>query len=140
MLANYNINIRTKLAFLWATIMFLYIYADFFNLMTPNHIKGMMDLETPFGQTTPTILIGFSILLIIPALMLPVSILLRPILSKWLNIIIGLLYAAISVLIIISDFSSEWMAFFVLYQIIELFIFFIIIKLAWKWPREKPAA
>lgn len=139
MLTNYNINIRTKLAFLWATIMSLYIYADFFSLMTPNDIKRMMDLETPFGPTTPTILIGFSILLIIPALMLPVSILLKPILSKWLNIIIGILYAAISVLIIISELSSEWMAFFVLYQIIELFIFFIIVKLAWTWPREKLA-
>ena len=137
MLANYTINIRTKLAFLWATIMSLYIYADFFSLMTPNKIQRMMDLETPLGPTTPTMLIGFSILLIIPALMLPISILLRPILSKWLNIIIGFLYAVISVLIIISDISSEWMAFFVLYQIIELFIFFIIVKLAWKWPREK---
>ncbi len=139
MLVNYNINIRTKLAFLWATIMSLYIYADFFSLMTPNKIKRMMDLETPLGPTTPTMLIGFSILLIIPALMLPVCILLRPILSKWMNIIIGFLYAAISVLIIISDISSEWMSFFVIYQIIELFIFFIIVKLAWKWPREKLA-
>jgi len=139
MLTNYTINIRTKLAFLWATIMSLYIYADFFSLMTPNKINRMMDLETPLGPTTPEILIGFSVLLIIPALMLPVSILLRPILSKWLNIIIGILYAAISVLIIISDISSEWMGFFVLFQIIELFIFFIIIKLAWKWPREKLA-
>lgn len=139
MLTNYTINIRTKLAFLWATIMSLYIYADFFSLMTPNKIERMMDLETPLGPTTPEILIGFSVLLIIPALMLPVSILLRPILSKWLNIIIGILYAAISVLIIISDISSEWMGFFVLFQIIELFIFFIIIKLAWKWPREKLA-
>lgn len=139
MLVNYTINIRTKLAFLWATIMSLYIYADFFSLMTPNKIKRMMDLETPLGATTPAMLIGFSILLIIPALMLPVSILLRPILSKWLNIIIGFLYAAISVLIIISDINSEWMAFFVLYQIIELFIFLIIIMLAWKWPREKLA-
>lgn len=139
MLANYNINIRTKLAFLWATIMSLYIYADFFSLMTPNNIKGMMDLETPLGPTTPSILIGFSILLIIPALMLPVSILLRPVISKWLNIIMGFLYAAISVLIIISDIGSEWMAFFILYQVIELFIFFIIVKLAWQWPREKLA-
>lgn len=139
MLTNYTINIRTKLAFLWATIMSLYIYADFFSLMTPNKINRMMDLETPLGPTTPEMLIGFSVLLIIPALMLPVSILLRPILSKWLNIIIGILYGAISVLIIISDISSEWMGFFVLYQIIELFIFFIIIKLAWKWPREKLA-
>ena len=139
MLTNYQINVRTKLAFLWATIMSLYIYADYFNLMTPNSIKGMIDLQTPLGPTTPSILIGFSILLIIPALMMPSSILLKPMISKWLNVTFGILYAVISVLIIISDISSEWMAFFVLYQVVELLIFFIIIRLAWTWPRENLA-
>lgn len=138
-LTNFHVNTKIKLAFLWATIMSLYIYADYFNLMTPNSIKSMMELQTPLGPTTPGILIGFSILLIIPALMIPGSILLQPTLVKWLNIIFGFIYAIISVLIIISDISSQWMTFFILYQLVELFVFALIIWQAWNWPKENPA-
>jgi len=136
MLENNPVNVRVKLAFLWATIMSLYIYADYFNLMTPTSIKSMMDLQTPLGPTTPGILIGFSILLIIPALMIPVSILIKPTLSKWLKIIFGFIYGLISILIIISDISSEWMAFFVIYQVVELLVFAMVVWLAWNWPRH----
>ena len=113
-LKDFKVNIRISLAFLWTAIMLLYIYADFFNLMTPDSIQGMMDLQTPLGPTTPGILVGFSILLIIPALLIPASIILKPILAKWLNIIFGVFYGAISILIFIADFNSSWMTFFVL--------------------------
>ncbi|HHP7242748.1 MAG TPA: DUF6326 family protein [Cyclobacteriaceae bacterium] len=135
-LKSFEVNPRIKLAFLWTTIMALYIYADFFNLMTPNSIQKMMELKTPLGPTTPGILIGFSILLIIPALMIPCSIMLSQLLSKWLNIIMGILYGIISALIIIMDIGNQWMAFFILYQFVELFIFALIIHKAWNWPLE----
>jgi len=134
-LTDFRPNVRIKLAFLWATLMALYIYADFFNLMTPGALQEMMDLQTPLGPTSPGILIGFSILLIIPALMIPASILLPPRFSKWLNVGFGILYALISVLIILSDIRHSWMAFFVLYQFVELFVFGLIIRMAWKWPK-----
>ncbi len=135
--ADYKINIRIKLAFLWATIMHLYIYADYFNLMTPDALQTMMDLKTPLGPTTPGILIGFSILLIIPALMIPFSIFFKPTISKWLNIIFAVVYALISILIIITDASHKWMTFFVLYNVVELFVFALIIWQAWTWPKAR---
>jgi len=101
--------------------------------MTPNSIQKMMELETPLGPTTPGMLICFSILLIIPALMIPGSIMLPQLLSKWLNIIMGILYGIISILIIIMDIGNQWMAFFILYQFVELFIFALIIHKAWNW-------
>jgi hypothetical protein len=136
MLENPKTNIRIKLSLLWATIMSLYIYADYFNLMTPGSLEAMMNLETPLGRTSPNILIGFSVLLIIPALMIPASILLRPTWGKWINIVFGIVYSLISALIIISDFTHEWMKFFILYQVVELFIFVIIIRSAWAWPTK----
>lgn len=138
-LTDFYVNTKIILALLWATIMVLYIYADYFNLMTPNSIQRMMDLKTPVGPATPSLLIGFSILLIIPALVIPGSLLLQPKLAKWLNIIFGLLYAIISVLIIISNIGSQWMTFIILYQVVELFVFALIIWHAWNWPKEIPA-
>jgi hypothetical protein len=69
-LENYNINVKLKLALLWASLMFLYIYADYFELMTPGKLEKMMQLKTPMGPTSPDLLIIFAILLIIPALMI----------------------------------------------------------------------
>mgnify|MGYP000559389339 CR=1 FL=1 len=135
-LATQKPEISVRIAFLWVTIIALYIYADYFKLMTPDELKSMMELQTPLGSTTPNLLIGFSVLLIVPALMIPATILLPASVSKWLNIIVGLLYALISVLIIIADASSEWLRFYVLYQIVELFIFALIIIQAWNWPRK----
>ncbi|BFP41123.1 DUF6326 family protein [Flavobacteriaceae bacterium GF1] len=134
-LSNPKVNIKTKLACFWASLMFLYIYADYFGLMTPGNLEDMMNLETPMGPTTPGILIGFSVLLIIPALMIMASVVLRAQWNRWLNIVVALLYAVISILIIISDMGNEWKKFFVLYQFVELFVFGMIIWHAIKWPR-----
>ena len=48
-LTNYRINIKIKLAFLWNTLMFTYIYADYFRLMSPEKLEKMMQLQTPMG-------------------------------------------------------------------------------------------
>lgn len=94
-----------------------------------------MNLKTPMGPTTPGILIGFSVLLIIPALMIVAPVVLRPKWNKWLNIVVALLCAGISILIIIGDMGNEWKKFFVRYQFVELFVFGMIIWYAIKWPR-----
>jgi hypothetical protein len=127
---------KIKLAFLWATIMALYIYADYFNLMTPDSIQSMMDLKTPVGPTTPGVLMGFSVLLIIPAMMISASVFLKQALNKWLNIIFSIIYGLISILIIIADISHAWMGFFVLYNFVELFVFALIIGTAWQWKKD----
>lgn len=134
-LLNIPVNPKVKLAFLWASLMFLYIYADYFRLMTPGKLEHMINLQTPLGPTTPGLLIIFSVILIIPALMIFLSVFLKPIISKWLNIVIALVYAGISVLIIVSGIGQEWQRFFVLFNVTELLVFVLIIIQAWNWPR-----
>lgn len=134
-LTEYRISIKIKLASLWITLMFLYIYADFFRLMTPEKIEKMMKLQTPMGPTSPGLLVIFSVLLIIPALMIFLSVFLKPQINKWMNIIIALIYACMSILIIIYSLDNEWQTFFVIFNFIELLVFAMIIIQAWKWPR-----
>lgn len=136
-LTDYKINIKIKLAFLWTTLMFLYIYADFFRLMTPGKLEKMMKLQTPMGPTSPGILVIFSIILIIPALMIFLSIFLKPQINKWLNIVIAFIYAGISILIIVSSIGNEWQTFFIIFNFVEIAVFVIIIFQAWKWPRAE---
>lgn len=135
-LENYKIDVKIKLSLLWTSLMFLYIYADYFELMTPEKLEKMMQLKTPMGPTSPDLLIVFALLLIIPALMIIFSIFLTPILNKWTNIILGVIYATISILIIISSIGSAWHRFYVLYNFVELFVLMTIIWQAWKWPKN----
>ena len=134
-LTNYNVNIKIKLAALWTALMFLYIYADFFELMTPKKLEKMIDLQTPIGPTSPEILVIFSVILIIPSLMIFLSVFLKAQINKWLNICIAALYASMSILIVVSTLGSEWHTFYILFNLIEVFVFAMIIYQAWNWPK-----
>ena len=134
-LTNYNVNIKIKLAALWTALMFLYIYADFFQLMTPKKLEKMIDLQTPMGPTSPEILVIFSVILIIPSLMIFLSVFLKTQINKWLNICIAALYASMSILIIVSTLGSQWHTFYILFNLIEVFVFAMIIYQAWNWPK-----
>lgn len=134
-LENYEINVKVKLSLLWTSLMFLYIYADYFELMTPGKLENMMQLKTPMGPTSPNLLLVFALLLIIPALMIILSIFLAPGVNKWTNLIFGVLYATISILIIISSSDSDWHRFYVLYNFVELFVLITILWQAWNWPK-----
>ena len=136
-LVNHKVNIKIKLALLWTSLMFLYIYADYFRLMTPEKLEKMMDLQTPMGPTTPELLVIFSGILIVPALMIVISIILPAKINRWLNIIIAALYASMSIMIISSSMGVEWQNFFVLFNVVELLVFTMIIIQAWKWPRTE---
>jgi hypothetical protein len=128
-----QLDVRIKLAFLWTTIMALYIYADYFGLMVPGHLEALMNQKSPIGPITPGLLIGFSVLLIIPALMIAVSATMRQRINRLFNIIFGIVYAIVSILMIVSSLGSHWMVFFILYQVVELGIFSLIVWYAWKW-------
>ena len=67
-LIDYKINVKLKVALLWTSLMFLYVYADYFDMKSPGVIEKMIKLETPLGPLTPNLLVGFSIILIIPSL------------------------------------------------------------------------
>jgi len=135
-LENAPLNIRTKLAFLWATMIGLWIYADFFQLFTPFKLKNMLELKGPFGEMTPETLIFYSILLILPTLMIPASVFLKAAISRWFNIIMAALYGIISLLLFLGSMKEEWLRFYVLYQAVEIFVFALIIKTAWNWPKK----
>ena len=134
-LTDYRINIKIKLAFLWTSLMFLYIYADYFRLMTPEKLEKMIQLQTPMGPTSPGLLVVFSAILIVPALMIILSIFLKPQINKWLNIVTAFIYASFSILIIASSIGNEWQTFFVIFNFVEIVLFLIIMSQAWKWPR-----
>ncbi|CAL2075888.1 conserved membrane protein of unknown function [Tenacibaculum sp. 190524A02b] len=139
-LVDYKINIKLKLASLWTVMIFLYIYTDYFTLMMPGKIEAYMSQDLGIFKITPFILVIFALILIVPSLMIFLSLVLRPIINKWLNIVVAIVWSSMSFLILISDLfdgSLPWSAFYDLYQLVEIVIFIIIIRTSLKWPKEE---
>src|SRR5437764_661214 len=73
------------LALAWASLMFLYIYNDYFSMYLPGVITNMSSGRIGhLGPATPRVLVGVSVLLAIPALMILLSAALPAVASRCL--------------------------------------------------------
>jgi hypothetical protein len=124
------VPMRLKLAALWTSTMFCYIYADYFALYIPGTVADMLHGRmAPFGAVNQAILLGTSTMMAIPSLMIALSLLLPFRLSRTLNIVTGVLYT-----VIIAITMWSW-AFFILYGVIEMLLTGAIAWYAWRWGR-----
>jgi Family of unknown function (DUF6326) len=130
-LEDFKINVKFKLSALWASVMFCYVYGDYFKFYVPNQIEIFLKGETNLDH--PLKLLAASILMAIPALMIFLSLVLKPKLNRWLNIIFGIIYTAIMLLIAITSLASWWI-FYVFFAVLESIITAMIVYFAWKWP------
>ena len=98
-LEDFRAPVKIKLALLWASLMFLYICNDYFSLYTPGKIDDIAAGRIgSLGEATEPVMVGVSMLLAVPALMIFLSVALAPPASRWLNIVLGLAYTAIEAL------------------------------------------
>lgn len=68
--------VRIRLAALWASLTFCYLYGDYFGLYRPGKLQGMLDGAGPVGPASQGSLLFVAALLMIPGLMVALSILL----------------------------------------------------------------
>ena len=113
---DFEINIKLKLAALWTSVTFLYIYGDYFELYTPGKVEDLASGD--HVMNSPTFLLIASAILVIPSLMIFLSLALKPKLNKWLNIVFGSLFTLMMLLIAFSSLTA-WYSFYVFYAIIE---------------------
>jgi len=125
-----RINVKLKLAALWVAMMLLYIYADILSLFRPGQIEEMIKgLMGPFPVTQGSLLVA-AILMIIPAVMVFLSLTLKPKVDRWANIIFGMLYTLVN----ISNLIGETWTYYTLFGIVEIVLTLLIVWYAWKWP------
>jgi len=129
-----KVNVKIKLSALWATTTFCYLYGDYFELYVPEKVEGLLNGEN--GLESPEKLFAATILLAIPAIMVFLSIVLKPKINRILNIVFGLLFTAIMLLIAFTSFTP-WRIFYVFLALVESTLTALIIWYAWKWPKQK---
>jgi hypothetical protein len=121
--------VKVLLSALWAALMFLYIYADHFSLFKPGQVEEVLAGRMgPFPVTQASLLTA-AILMLIPAVMVFLSLALKPVVGRWTNIILGLLYTAVN----IGNLVGETWAFYLLFGVVEMALTLLIVGYAWTW-------
>ncbi len=124
-----RINIKLKLALLWVSFMFLYIYVDYFHLYIPNSlgdiIKGKVFV---FSITQEFLLIALSTISI-PILMIYFSLILPARANRWINIVVAFVYIPYTLFNLVGDMWIHM----ILAAIIEVFLLCAIIYHSLKW-------
>lgn len=137
MLENQKVNIKIKLAALWASVTFCYLYGDYFELYTPGKINGLLTGENILDS--PTKLLIATLILAIPSVMVAASVLLKPSLNRILNIVFGILFTLMMLFIGINS-MTEWYDFYAFMAFLESILTFLIVWNAFKWPKNQDAS
>ncbi len=131
-LENRPVNIKIKLSALWTSVLFCYVYGDYFELYTPEKVDSL--ISGSHLLDSPAKLLIASVVLAIPAVMVALSVLLEPKVNRWLNIIFGLMFTLMMMLIAIGSLTP-WYTFYVFLAVLESAITTLIVWHAWHWPQ-----
>ena len=131
-LQDFKMPVKLKLSALWASVMFCYIYGDYFGLYVPGTLKSMLDGKMgPLGPTTQGVLLGTTALMVIPSLMPLLSLMLRPSLNRIVNIVLGIVYS----IVMLVSLPGAW-RFYQAIGVVEILLTALVVWHAWTWPRE----
>lgn len=134
-LEHWRAPVQLKLAALWTSVMFCYIYGDFLGLYRPGDIKGILAGQGLLGPTSQGSLLAVAILIAVPAVMIFLSLTLPPALARWLNILVGVLLTVI----VLMTIPGSWM-FYIFLSSIEVVLQSLAAWYAWRWPRSAAAS
>lgn len=128
-----DIRINIKLASLWASFMFLYIYVDYFHLYMPGSLQGVMAGKMYVFDITQTALLIGLISVSIPALMIFISASVPAKANRLINIIVAAVYIPYTLFNLVG---LAWIH--MMYgAAVEVVLLIFIIRFAWKWPKQE---
>ena len=110
--------------------MFCYLYDDEFGFYRPGKLAAMMAGRTPVGPTTQQVLLAFSVMMSIPALMIFLTLVLPRLVTRSLNILLGLLYAVIVGVTMIHGWQFD-----LYFLVLDVGLSAAIVILALRWPK-----
>jgi hypothetical protein len=128
----FNVNVRIKISALWTSMLFIFAYVDLFSLYRPDFRADIEAGEVGGFTVNQAFLLGTTIYVVIPSLMVFLALVLRPRVSRIANIALGIIYA----LTIIVGAIGEW-GYYILGSVIEVALLVAIVYYAWTWPKEK---
>ena len=94
-LEDVKVNVKWKISALWAALMFIFIYVDYFGLFIPGVMEKIIEGEVAHTgiQVTQVFLLAVMTLMMIPSLMIFLSLTLPAKANRLTNIIVGILHS-----------------------------------------------
>ena len=131
-LEDVKIPVKLKLSALWAATLFLYAYGDIFGFFRPDVIESVKAGKIAGFQINQVFLLAVSIYILIPSAMIFLTLVLKPAVNRWANLIISVAYFAT---IVLSAIGETW-AYYIFLSLAEAVLTLLIAWHAWKWPRH----
>ncbi len=132
-LEDIKLNVKLKLASLWGSFMFLYIYVDYFHLYMPGSIEDILAGKVFVFDITYIFLMIAMTFVTIPAVMIFLSVALSAKVNRWTNIIVATVYIPY----MLFNLAGEAWMHMVFAAVVEVVLLLLVIWYAWKWPKQK---
>jgi Family of unknown function (DUF6326) len=129
-----SVNVRIKISALWASMLFVFAYVDLFSLYRPDFRAGIEAGEIAGFTIGQGFLLGTTVYILIPSLMVFLALVLRPQINRIANIALSVVYA----LTIVGASIGEW-SYFILGSAVEVGLLGAIVYYAWTWPKASSA-
>ncbi len=130
-LKEMKVSTQLKLASLWTSLMFLYIYVDYFHLYMPGKLADIQNGRVYVFDITPGFLSAALVSLTISALMIFLSVVLPAAINRKLNMLIAAIYIPYT----LYNLAGEAWIHMIFGAVVEVILLVLIIWYAWKWPR-----
>ena len=126
--------VRTVLAALWTSTLFMFAYVDIFTFFRADVIKGALagKVSGPGFEINQGFLLLTTLYIVVPSLMIAGTMLLRANLARMLNLVISGLYF---VSIVVSAVGEHW-AYYLVGSAVECALLAAIAVVARGWPRQ----
>ena len=130
---DYEVNLRLIIVSLWVSMLFIFAYVDIFGFFRAEVLQNALEGRVFIFEVSQLFLFLTTLYIVIPSLMIPATLVLKPGLSRLLNIVIPMVYI---VTIAGSMIGEEWI-YFLFGSLLEVVILLAIMRYAWKWPKEE---
>jgi len=128
-LEDIKVNVKLKIAAIWTSFMFFYIYVDYFHLYMPGSIEDILAGKVFTFDISYVFLLITMIGVAIPALMIFLSVALPAKVNRWANIIIAVVYIPY----MLFNLAGEAWVHMYFAATVEVALLLLIIGYAWKW-------
>ena len=130
-LEDVRVGVRPKISALWIAMLVLFAYGDIFGFFKPGQIEEVMSGEISGIEITQGFLFAISVYIAIATVMIFLTLVLKPTVARWSNIVLAILYI---VSIIAAAIGED--AYYLFLSAVEIALLLLIVGYAWTWPRQ----
>jgi Family of unknown function (DUF6326) len=132
------VDVKVVLGGLWTAMLFVFAYVDIFAYLRADVLEAALDGEVAAtGFTVDQMFLTLTLVyILVPALMVVLSLLLRARVNRVANLVVSGIY----VVTIIGVAVGETWAYYVVGSVVEVLLLAAIARIAWTWPSSETAS